>query len=142
MPYSAFVDKEQCPTMKELLAMLGVKRHLWENLIRFIEENFRIKNSDLRFCGKNYGWALRFRKGGKALISLYPAKEGFTAQIIIGRSEAEKAFSLPLGDNTRKVLENAHEYHEGRWLFLNMQSEQDAEDVQQLLLLKSRPSEK
>jgi hypothetical protein len=88
MSYSAFLDKDHCPKMKEVLAILGFKRQLWESLIRFGEVQFKVKKSDLRFYGKNYGWALRFRKRGKALISLYLAKEGFTAQIIIGRSEA------------------------------------------------------
>lgn len=142
MPISTFAEKEHRPTMKEVLASVGIKRPLWENLITFVANNFGTKEGDFRFYGKNYGWALRFRKGGKALLSLYPAKESFTAQIIVGRSEAEKAFNLTLGENSRKVLEGAHEFHEGRWLFLKVESEEDAKDIQQLLTVKLRPVEK
>jgi hypothetical protein len=79
-----------------------------------------------------------FAKGGKTLLSLYPAKESFTAQIIIGPGEAEKAFSLTLGENVRKVLESANEFREGRWLFVKVESKQDARDIQELLLVKSK----
>jgi hypothetical protein len=142
MPFSAFVEKDHQPAMKQVLATIGVKQPLWENLIRFVADNFDIKEGDFRFYGKNYGWALRFRKRGKALLSLYPAKESFTAQIIIGPSEAQKAANLTLGENSKKVLESTHEFHEGRWLFLRVESDQDVKDVKQLLMLKSSKKQK
>jgi hypothetical protein len=142
MPISSFAEKEHQPTMNEVFATVGSKRGLWEKLTRFVSDNFGINQGDFRFYGKNYGWALRFRKAGKALISLYPGKEGFTAQIIIGRNEAEKAFNLTLGKNARKTLEDSREFHEGRWLFIRVESDQDAGDVQQLLIVKSRPAKK
>jgi len=142
MPYSAFTDKEHCPTMKEVFAKVGARKPLWETIIQFVEGNYGVKKADFGFYGKSYGWALRFRKGGKALISLYPGKENFTAQIIISPSDAKKAFDLSLGENTRKVLENAHKFHEGRWLFLKVESDQDVRDVQLLLTVKSRSQTK
>ena len=115
---------------------------MWDDVARFVADELGIKEGDFRFYGKNYGWALRFRKGGKALVSLYPRKDGFTAQIIISSIDVEKAYNLSLGENARKVLVGAHEFKEGRWLFLRVESEQDVRDVQQLLKLKSRPSTK
>lgn len=138
MGISIFTDKEQQPTMEEVFAAVGPKRPLWENLTRFIAENYRIEG-DFTFYGKNYGWAIRFRKGGKALLSIYPGKESFTVQIVIGLTQAEKAFRLSLGKNVRKVLEDARKFPEGRWLFINVETEQDVDDVQQLLMAKARP---
>lgn len=51
---------------------------------------------------------------------------------------AKEAVSLKLGKNVKSVLESAHEFPEGRWLFVKMQSEKDLDDVQELLLVKSR----
>lgn len=136
-----FVDREHQPTAREISAAIGSRRSLWENLIQFIADNYRIKG-DLTFLGKNYGWALRFRKGGKALTTLYPAKETFIAQIVIGPNQAEKAFGLDLGKKVRRTLEDAHPYHDGRWLFIKVRSKRDLNDVQQLLMLKSRPAMK
>lgn len=138
MGIGVFVDKERQPRMREIVASIGAKRKLWERLARFIAENYRIK-SDFAFYGKNYGWALRLRKEGKALLSVYPGKGAFTIQIVLAPALAEQASSLQLGKNVRKVLESAHEFPEGRWLFIRAESEQDVRDVEQLLALKARP---
>ena len=103
-----------------------------------MEENYRTKR-DFAFYGKNYGWAVRFRKAGKALLSVYPGEDAFTVQIVLGQALAEKASSLKLGKNAKKVLENAHPFPEGRWLFIKVNSRQDISDIQQLVLLKERP---
>jgi hypothetical protein len=141
MSIGIFVDKEHKPTMEEIFAALGSKRPLWENLTRFVVDNYRTRG-DFAFYGKNYGWALRFRKGGKALLSLYPGKDNFTVQIILGQSGAEKASSLNLSNKVRKILEDAHQYAEGSWLFIKIESEQDLNDIQTLLILKARPAGK
>jgi hypothetical protein len=38
-----------------------------------------------------------------------------------------------------KVLQTAPQLHDGRWLFIPVRSDQDAADVQQLLLVKKHP---
>jgi hypothetical protein len=139
MAIGAFTDKEHEPAMAEIVAAIGSKRPLWENLTSFIADSYRLK-SDFAFYGKNYGWALRFRKAGKALLSLYPGQESFIAQIIISQAQAEKALSSGLGKKASKIIEDAHPYPEGRWLFIKVESEQDLNDVKQLLIVKSKQS--
>lgn len=141
MAIGTFTDKENKPTTAETVAAIGSKRPLWESLTSFIEDSFRLK-SDFAFYGKNYGWALRFRKAGKALVSLYPSQESFTAQIIISETQAEKALSSGLSEKTSKIIEDARPYPEGRWLFLKIESWQDLNDVKQLLTIKSQPEQK
>jgi hypothetical protein len=133
-----FVDKHHQPTRREIFASIGSKKELWNNLERFVEQNYRTER-DFAFYGRNYGWALRFRKAGKALLSMYPGQGNFTAQIVLGGTSVKKASSLKLGRNARNVLENAHEFPEGRWLFIRVGSKRDLHDVHQLLLLKERP---
>jgi hypothetical protein len=138
MGISIFTDREHQPTMEEVFAAVGSSRPLWENLTWFIADNYRIQG-DFTFYGKNYGWAVRFRRGGKALLSLYPGQESFTVQIVIGQTQADKALSLSLSKKVSKILEDAHQFREGRWLFINVESAPDLSDVQQLLIVKSRP---
>jgi hypothetical protein len=141
MSIGVFSTKEHQPTMGEIFASLGSKRVLWEKLTLFITDNYRTRD-DFAFYGKNLGWAKRFRKSGKALLSLYPGKESFTAQIILGQTETEKASSLKLSNKVKKILEDAHQYTEGRWVFIKIESEQDINDVQQLLMVKFSPVKK
>ena len=113
MAIGTFVDKGHRPTMKEILASIGSRRGLWEELIRFIAEKYRPKGKFI-FGGENYGWAFRYRRGGKALTTIYPAREGFVVQIVIGSTQAEEAFRLDLGKKVRKMLEDARLYRDGR----------------------------
>ena len=138
MAIGIFTDKLHQPTMEEIAVAVGSKQQLWENLTSFIGDSYRLK-SDFAFYGKNYGWALRFRKGGKALLSLYPGQDSFTAQIIASQAQAEKALSSGLSKKASKIIEDAHPYPEGRWLFIKIESEQDLNDVKQLLMIKSQP---
>jgi hypothetical protein len=89
MPVGAFVEKQHQPTMREVFASIGSKKRLWKDLEKFVTENFRTKR-DFAFYGKNYGWALRFRKAGKALLSMYHGEGGFTVQIVLAESPARK----------------------------------------------------
>jgi len=139
MAIGIFTDKLHQPTIEETYAAVGSKQPLWENLTAFIADSYRLK-SDFAFYGKNYGWALRFRKAGKALLSLYPGQESFTAQIIISQTQAEKALSSGLSKKATKIIEEDHPYPEGRWLFIKVESEQDLNDVKQLLIVKSKQS--
>lgn len=141
MAIGTFTDKECKPTEADIVAAIGSKRPLWEDLTSFIADSYRLK-SDFAFYGKNYGWALRFRKAGKALLSLYPGQESFTAQIIVSQEQADKALSSGLSKKASKVIKEAHPYPEGRWLFLKVESEQDLNDVKQLLMVKSQPVQK
>ena len=136
MAVGTFVHKEHQPTMREISISVGSKKDLWDSLERFVAENYRTKR-DFAFYGKNYGWAVRFRKGGKALLSMYPGEGSFTVQIVLGETPASKASSLRLGKNAKNVLESAHQFPEGRWLFIRVSSKKDIRDIQQLLLLKT-----
>ena len=136
MAVGTFVEKEHQPTMREISISVGSKKDLWDSLERFVAENYRTKR-DFAFYGKNYGWAVRFRKGGKALLSMYPGEGSFTVQIVLGETPAKKASSLRLGKNARNVLERAHQFPEGCWLFMRVSVKQDLRGIQQLLLLKT-----
>jgi hypothetical protein len=138
MGTGVFVDKGHRPTSREISSEIGSKRHLWGELVRFLTKNYHIKG-ELVYGGKGYGWALRYRRDGRALTTIYPAREGFVVQIVIGPTQAEGALNLNLGENARSVLKGAHPYHDGRWLYLRVGSKRDLADVLQLLTLKSPP---
>jgi hypothetical protein len=132
----SFSDKTHRPTPDEFLAAVGAAQPAWNELAEFVRSHYTVKE-DLGFYGRNYGWALRFRKGGRALVSLYPAQGSFTAQIVLPEALVEAALSLKLGKAVRQVIAQAHPFREGRWLFLPIRAAKDVRDVQRLLSLKS-----
>jgi hypothetical protein len=96
MPIGKFVDKVHQPSAEQISAAIGASHSLWENLMRYVEENYCAK-TDFAFYGKNYAWALRYRKAGKSLISMYPGEGEFIVQVVVGKEQAKEALSLDLG---------------------------------------------
>jgi hypothetical protein len=139
MAIGTFMDKTHPPSNEELSEALGSKQPLWEALTRFIEASYQLP-SEFSYGGKNYGWNLWYRRSGKSLATLYPQKESFVAQVVLGKEQVEKALNLELGENVGKVLRNTPQFHDGRWLFIPVTTERDVEDIKQLILLKKRPS--
>ncbi len=140
MSKGIFTDKTHRPSTREIHRAIHPREAGWREFLKFIRGSFSCKE-ELKFYGKNFGWALRFTKAGKALLSLYPAEGGFTAQIILSNADAEKACTLPIGARIRKTIAQAHPYPEGRWLFIPVKTRQDFRDVRALVVLKGDPGQ-
>jgi hypothetical protein len=138
MSIGLFTDKTARPMVGELLKSLGTKRELWNKLVQFISDNYSI-DGEFKYYGKKYGWALRFVKSGRVLISLYPGRKGFTVQVVIGPKIDNKVKKLKLGKNVKQIYKSARMRHDGRWLFINVKTEKDIKDIQQLLTIKAKP---
>ncbi len=138
MTIGLFADKEYQPTETAVLKALGPKQPLWKELTQFIADNYPIPG-EWNFGGKNYGWNLWYRKSGKTLVTLYPQKDYFVAQIVLGKDQVEQALNLKLGKNVGTVLTETPQLHDGRWLFIKVKIEKDIKDIQQLLQVKQRP---
>lgn len=138
MTTGIFCDEEHRPTAKELAAALGSKHALWEQLTQSIANNYLIPG-EWNFGGKNYGWNVWYRKGGKTLTTLYPQKNYFVAQIVLGKDQVTQALTLKFGKNVGTVLRKTPQLHDGRWLFVKVKIARDVRDIQQLLAIKRRP---
>ncbi len=136
MSISMFADKAHRPNPDEMLAPLGAACSLWEGLAGHLAAAYRA-SPDLGYYGKNYGWAERYRKSGKALVSLYPGEGCFTAQIVLRAPEVETALSRGVGPAVREAIERANPYPEGRWLFIRVADAAAVAEIQELLAIKA-----
>ena len=137
MSVGCFVDKAHQPASEEMRGALSGSLSLWDDLTDFLRDGCGC-DGELRFYGKNYGWALRFRKWGWALVSMYPGNGFFTAQVVLSPRLVARAAELPLSAKTRGILDSTRDYPEGRWLYVPVSSSRDAEDVRRLVSLKFR----
>src|SRR5271157_2788915 len=64
MSWGIFIDKNYKPTIEDTYNTLSISKPLFVYLVNYIESNFKT-HYELKFYGKNYGWALRFNKSGK-----------------------------------------------------------------------------
>jgi hypothetical protein len=134
-----FSKRTHQPSPEQIRLALGSTHPLWERLTRFIETNYQITGEWSTWGPARYGWGLRYRRRGKALVALYPQKDMFIAQVVLGKTQAERVLSLKLGEKVNKILKETPQLRDGRWLSVPILSEADAEDVERLLLVKMRP---
>jgi len=138
MTESCFTDPKHQPTPEEIRSALGSCFPLWERLTIFIEKSYRIEGTWSTWGPAKSGWNLRYRRNGKSLTALHPQQERILAQIVLGKAQAERALQLELGEKVSRMLQEAPQLRDGRWLFIPVTSESDAKDVEKLLLAKMR----
>ena len=142
MAYERMIDGEHQPTEQEILKTIG-KKAAWGRLKQFIEGNYDFA-PELVFSGQKYGWTIRYRRSGKTSCSLFPEKGAFTVLIVLGKDEAEKALSMlnDFSPSMRKLVKNAEQKRDGRWLWIRVMTSADADDVKELLKVKRKPKRK
>lgn len=136
MSAGAYLDKDHPPRTQVIMDRLGQAHLQWSELIKWVEESW-LTRGEWKFYGKNYGWALRFKKDGKALVSFYPNEGFLTAQVVLSSSAVKETPSLRLRKSTQQLIDRANPYPEGRWVFLKVNCNSDVADVRKLLNLKS-----
>jgi hypothetical protein len=136
MSKGLFTDKNHKPTEKEVFDAISSVKPQWDSLISFIENNYKI-TGEFKFYGKNFGWALRYRKSGKVLISIYPGKDEFMVQIILNGKEVEKALQLDIAPETKKIIMETSSIREGNWIYLKVIPDTGLNDIESLILVRS-----
>ncbi|MDR2505350.1 MAG: DUF3788 domain-containing protein [Oscillospiraceae bacterium] len=130
---------------EEASSLLGDSISAWETLVGYIRANYAM--DEHWFEGKpdsNYRNELKFRRGGKTLVTLCAREGFFNVVIILGKAERAKfeeqqtAFS----DSIRKLYADTETYHDGKWLLIGVQDSSVTEDIVHLLHIKRKPSRK
>ncbi|HLO34502.1 MAG TPA: DUF3788 family protein [Candidatus Deferrimicrobium sp.] len=135
----AFCDPTSPPSEVEVRTKLESAWPRWRRLEDWIGERYGIRGEPL-FTGRVSGWAVRFRRSGKALLTLSPqAAGGFRALVVIGPSAWSAVAELELGPALREAWANARPYPDGRWLFVQVDDDRTADDIRRLVELKSPP---
>jgi hypothetical protein len=138
MAPTVFMDPEHQPTPAEIASALGAVAPLWESLAGYVEKTYDVEPVYGR-PSKRYGWDVKYRKGGRTLLSLTPDEGRFTALVVLGEKEATAARALDLGEHVQRIFDEAEPLHDGRWLFVPVESGRDVQDIESLLAAKRRP---
>lgn len=135
---------EKIPTVEELNYIMGENIFkTWCIINNFIEKNYNMEvlwNSG----GKTGVYELKYRKGGKTFCALYPREQGMRILIIFGKTERDKFESSreEFSGYINNFYDNTHQYHDGKWLYLDIENNEVASDIEKLLLIKKKPNRK
>lgn len=146
--HERMMDKTTPPSDADMINTIGQPlADAWTVLRRFLVETYAVVPT-LDPGGKKYGWNLQHRAGGRPLCEMYPERGSFTALVVLGKRELERALDRldTFGPTVRQALVESPRYHDGCWMYIRVSDPltcwQDVEDIQQLVLLKKRPSQK
>lgn len=134
---SILMDRSRKPDAETISRAVGTVGRHWDELVAWLE-GVGAKGT-ITWDGDKYGWSLHYRRAGRPFTTLTPLEDAFGALVILGREQSVEAGSLELSPASRRTYEEAHQYPDGRWLFLQVSSEEQLADVVQLLWLKLPP---
>ena len=132
MAYGAFTERTARPDEAAIADVLAGARGRWDELVEFVGDTFQARG-ELRFYGRNHGWALTFRKSGKSLLGLFPATDALTALVVLTGEQVERALAMGVSEAVRDLIERTTPIHEGRWLYVAVLSARDVDDVKTLV---------
>ncbi|MFN8376422.1 MAG: DUF3788 domain-containing protein [Anaerolineae bacterium] len=140
MTAQRMLDKHHPPTSAEMMAIIGSRSPLWADLRQCIEKDYDIP-PEILFGGKEYGWLIHYRKGGRTLCDLYPEHGAFTVLVVLGKQETQQALAQldTLSAAVRHSIENTTPLHDGLWLWLKPDVPDDIASIKTLLRLKRKP---
>jgi len=135
-------DRHNPPGDSEVADWMGQEAYrYWKRIMEVIEQRYPdVFEPEWLFGGKKHGWSLRYKKS-RSFCTLIPEKNRCGLLIVFGAKEREKAEVIKdgLSPYTRKEYDDAKTYHDGKWLYLTIDSEDVVSDVVSLLALKRKP---
>ena len=138
MPPAAFLDRSSEPDGDALRTALGPAYERWDRVTTWAFHAYGIEGETIWF-GKDAGWSRRFRRGGRALFTLMPRIGAVAGLVVVGPSAWERAAAAELSARTREVWNAARPYPDGRWLVLDLDTDEAVADLECLVALKSPP---
>ncbi|SCZ04527.1 DUF3788 domain-containing protein [Alkaliphilus peptidifermentans] len=135
---------ENMPTEVELSDLLGENRlEVWRDIVDFVEKNYNYETvwNKYKKTGK---YELKFRRSGKTLCSLYPQTDSIEVLIVFGKKEREKfeASRNDFSEGINSLYDNTHQYHDGKWMYINLKDEELVDDIKRLIIIKKEPNKK
>lgn len=113
----------------------------WVQLRSWIDRSYPgVFDPEWRYRGGKRGWILRYKKT-KAFCTLLPGYKLLSVEVVLGRAEREKFeerryFWRP---QLIKLYDNARTYTDGKWLAIEVSSEEDRREVMDLVSMKRPP---
>lgn len=115
-------------------------RQAYEELKAYIEENYPMMEVQAGGPSKYGKSMLRYRRSG-SFCTLYEQEAGFHLLIVLGAKEREK-FEARAGEflpETLRQYEAATTFHDGKWVYFNVEDGSVLEDYKKILAIKRRP---
>ena len=112
----------------------------WGAFTGWIGDSYHAAPS-IEYSKELHGWNIKYKKGSKALCTVYPDDGKFTVLVVVPPKMEPQAERLinSLNKKTREIFGNARPMAIGRWLMLPVDSPESLDDVMKLIGLRVPP---
>ncbi len=113
---------------------------LWQSLRAYLKEAYGAEpRMEYSRCGLEPGWNVKFKKGGKALTTVYLRPGYVTAMVSVAPKDeaAAEGVLLTCTEATQTLYRRTASSKMGRWLMMDLTSPEVLEDVKALLRLRA-----
>lgn len=128
------------PSMEELDQYAD--NSLWPEFRQYLNVAYGAEpRMDYSRCGLEPGWNVKFKKGSKALATVYLRPGYVTAMISVSPKDEAQAEGVLLTctEYTQSLYRNTASSKMGRWLMMDLTSPEVLEDIKALLALRAKP---
>ena len=87
---------------------------------------------------------LKFKQGQKTILTIYMREDKYVFLIIFGKKEREifEAQDNEYSQYIKNYYNNSKAYHDGKWMFIEVISLEQLEEVKKLIMIKKKPNRK
>lgn len=141
MQWCEAFGEDRKPAWQDIRTFIGKGVVLWDELNAFLSD-LSGKEAALSYssCAAQPGWNVKYRKGGKALCTLYPMQDSFIVLVVIGAKEEKSVLNLisegELSEYVVGLFTHARAMAIGRWLMIEVLDGTILKDVQTLIALR------
>lgn len=131
------LSADRAPAPEELDAYIASP--LWRSFRAFVEQSYGARPLiQYSKCSMEPGWNLKYRKGGKAICTVYPRSGYFTCLVSAGGKKQREAELVLSGCDPylQALYRSARPFNGSRWLMIDVSTQQILEDTQRLIRVR------
>ncbi|MGL6298371.1 MAG: DUF3788 domain-containing protein [Methanobacteriaceae archaeon] len=136
MATSIFDNKEIIPDEEDLKEVLKENMDLWNQLIKYLEEEYGPIKAEWKFYSKKAGWSYKVSNKKRNLIFLIPNDEYFIATVNMSLKVSEILLDIDLPKDIKNIITKTKAYSEGKSILINIKNNEDIKNIKTILNIR------
>lgn len=141
MAHERFLDRDAQPEPEQVHKAIGREvLPVWKDVTTHLSTAFSDYQPEWRYYSAQHGWSLRYRRGSRQLLALFPERGAFSALITLSPEEDTQALENVEFFNAkfREQINKIPALPQGRWLWVRIEDHTDFVGLQLLLKIKQK----
>jgi Protein of unknown function (DUF3788) len=133
---NAFIGRTVPPTENDLRTELGEAKVVWDQLVSDLVSERTIDVQEWNSFSPKRGWALRLKRGKRAILYMLPQHGAFSVAMVLGGKAVQAAHDSKLPARFVKIIDEGKQYPEGRDVRVDVRSATDIPAIRKLAAIK------